>query len=132
MSKPKVFISYTFSDKGWAQEFANSLKQHGLRVWFDSSAVQPGESWKEAVEKGLRESNVIALLVTPDTIQRPNFFFEIGAAMGMRKRLIPVVSKEVDLEVLPPLLRERRYLIKDSPEATAQAFASEAIVSHVM
>ena len=82
----------------------------------------------EAVEKRLRESNVIALLVIPDTIKRPNLFFEIGAAMGMGKRLIPVVSREVDLDTLPASLRERRYLIKGSPDATAQEFVSEAIV----
>lgn len=129
MSNPKVFISHSVSDSAWAREFANSLQQRGLRVSFDASANPSGHSWKEAVEKGLRESNVIVLLVTPDTIKRPNLFFEIGAAMGMGKRLIPVVSKDVDLTELPASLRERRYLIKGSPEATAQEFVSEAMVS---
>jgi hypothetical protein len=125
MDKPKVFISHSFSDKSWAREFANSLQHRGLSVWFDSSAINSGQSLTESVERGLRESNVIALLVTPDTIKRPNLFFEIGAAMGMGKLLIPVVSKDVDLEMLPASLRERRYLIKGSPEATAQEFVSE-------
>jgi len=129
MDKPKVFISHSSSDNPWAREFANSLQQHGLQVWFDSSSVRPGESWREALEKELRASNVIALLVTPDTIKRPNLFFEIGAAIGMGKQLILVVSKEVDPAELPGSLRERRYLIKGSPELTAQEFISEAMAT---
>jgi len=77
----------------WAREFANSLQQRGLKVWFDSSAIHPGQAWEKEVEKGLRESNVIVLLVTPDTIKRPNLYLEIGAAIGMGKPVILVASK---------------------------------------
>ena len=122
MDKPKVFISHSFSDDGWAREFANSLHNRGVKVWLDSSDLQAGRSWKEAIEKRLRESNVIALLVTPDTIKRPNLFFEIGAAMGMGKPVISVVSEGVDSSVLPGSLRERQQLLKSSPDATAEEF----------
>jgi len=129
MDKQRVFISHSSTDKVWAQEFANSLQQRGLEVWFDSNAIRPGQSWRKEVEKGLRESSVIVLLVTPDTIKRPNLFLEIGAAIGMGKPLILVASKDVDPSALPVSLRGRRYLIKGSPEATAQEFVSEAISS---
>jgi|SRR5277367_232440 hypothetical protein len=122
MDKPKVFISNSFSDDGWAQAFANSLHRRGVKVWLDSNDLQIGKPLKDAIEKGLRESNVIALLVTPDTIERPKFFFEIGAAMGMGKPLIPVVSEGVDSSALPSSLRERHHLLKSSPDETAEEF----------
>jgi ABC-type branched-subunit amino acid transport system substrate-binding protein len=127
MNRPTVFISHSFSDEGWTREFANSLQQRGVKVWLDSNAIHAGHSLTEAIEKGLRESNVIALLVTPDTITRPNLFFEIGAALGMGKPLIPVVSKDLDPSALPASLRNRRYLLKRSPEVTAQEFVSQAL-----
>ncbi|SRR5713101_8919192 len=127
MDKPSVFISHSFSDENWVREFANSLEQRGLNVWFDSHSIPLGQSWTEAIEKGLRESNVIVLLVTPDSLKRPNLFFEIGAAMGMGKRLVPVVSKDLDPSALPASLRERRYLLKGSPDVTAQEFVSQAM-----
>ena len=129
MDKPKVFISHSHSDENWVREFANSLQQHGLNVWFDSHSVPFGQSWTEAVEKGLRESNFIVLLVTPDSLRRPNLFLEIGAAMGMGKQLIPVVSKDLDPMALPATLRERRYLLKSSPDITAQEFVSQTITT---
>src|SRR5258708_10842544 len=126
MDKRKVFISYSSSDAVWAREFANSLQQRGLKVWFDSNAIHSGQSLTDAVEKGLRESSVIALLVTPDTIKRPNLFFEIGAAMGMGKPLIPVVSEDVDPSALPAALLERSYLLKMSQDLTAQGLVAQA------
>ncbi len=127
MNKPTVFISHSFSDEGWTREFASSLQQRGVKVWLDSNSNHQGHSLTEAIEKGLRQSSVIALLVTPDTINRPNLFFEIGAAMGMGKPLIPVVSKDIDPSALPVSLRDRRYLLKRSPDATAQEFVSQAL-----
>jgi TIR domain len=126
-SKPTVFISHSFSDESWTREFANSLQQRGLKVWRDSNGIHRGHSLTEGIERGLRESTVIALLVTRDSMNRPNLFFEIGAAMGMGKPLIPVVSKDVDPSALPASLRERRYLLKSSPDVTAQEFVSQAM-----
>jgi len=129
MEKPKVFISHSSLDNGWAREFANSLEQRGLEVWFDSSTARLGQSWRKELEKGLRESSVIVLLVTPDTIRSPNLFLEIGAAIGMGKPLILVASKDIDPSALPPSLRGQRYLVKGSPEATAREFVSQAMAS---
>jgi predicted nucleotide-binding protein len=128
MDKPRVFISHSFSDENWVREFANSLQQRGLTVWFDKP-VPLGQSWTEGIEKGLRESNFIVLLVTADSLRLPNLFFELGAAMGMGKQLIPVISKDLDPMSLPASLRVRRYLLKNSPDATAQEFVSEAIAA---
>jgi hypothetical protein len=126
MDKPRVFISHSALDSTWARDFAISLQERGIKVLFASSAAHSGETLAEAFEYGLRHSNVIALLVTPETIKRPNLFFEIGAAMGMGKPLIPVISKEVDPSALPISLRGRRYLVKSSPDLTAEEFVSQA------
>jgi TIR domain len=126
MDKQKVFISHSVLDNGWSRQFASSLREHGLKVLFASSAVHSRQTLVEAMEYGLRNSNVIALLVTPETIQRPNLFFELGAALGMGKPLIPVVSEDVDPSVLPASLRSRGYLLRKSPEVTAEEFAAQA------
>jgi hypothetical protein len=126
VDKLKVFISHSSSDKAWAREFANSLQQRGLKVSFDSNSIPDGQSWREEVEKGLRASSVIVLLVTPDTMNRPNLFFEIGAAIGMGKPLIPVVSRDIDPSALPASLRERRYLLKRTPDITAEELIAQA------
>ncbi len=125
----KVFISHSFSDEGWVREFARSLEKNGINVLHDHHEIQPGESVREALEKGMRQSSLIVLFVTPDTVDRPNRFFEIGAAIGMGKRVVPILARNLNPALLPSSLRERRYLVQSSPEATAREFISQEMAT---
>jgi nucleoside 2-deoxyribosyltransferase len=133
MAKPKIFVSYSHKEADWAKEFAQALSQRGLRVGIDQLAVKAGESIREAIEKGLRESDVFVTLIDPSTLSSPSLFFELGAAIGMGKRVVAIVPADFDPTQLPLTLRARRFLIKRTPEATAsellgteQGISSEA------
>jgi len=126
MAKPRVFVSYSHKEADWAKEFAQALSQRGLQVWIDQLAVKAGESIGEAVEKGLRESDILVTLIDPSTLSSPSLFFELGAAIGMDKRVVAIVPEDLDLSQLPLPLRARRFLIKRTPEATAsELFGTE-------
>jgi len=120
----KVFISHTSRDTEWARSFANALKERGVSVWFDEFDVQPGESLREALESGLRNSDVFVALLDAEAPPKPNLFFELGAAIGMGKKVVPIVPKGIDVGALPLDLRLRRYLIRDTPEQTAEELSA--------
>ncbi len=120
MSSPQIFISYSKGDADWARSFADALKQRGVRVWLDQFQIAAGESVRDAIEEGLRESDVFVALIDPESSLKPNLFFELGAAIGMGKRVVPIVPRELDISKLPLELRSRRYLVRDSPENTAE------------
>jgi hypothetical protein len=126
MSEPKIFISYSHkdADRAWIRAFADSLQRHGAKVWFDESEVRAGEPLREAIEKGLRSSDVVVSLVTPESVSRPYLFFEIGAAVGMGKRVVAILPKDLDPALLPDPLRSRRFLLRESPEETAEEVLS--------
>jgi hypothetical protein len=123
ISNPQVFISYSMGDADWARSFAEALGHRGVRVWLDQLQVAPGESVRDALELGLRESDVLVTLIDPGLSLNPNRFFELGAAIGMGKRVVAIVPRELDASKLPFELRSRRYLVKDSPEDTAEELA---------
>lgn len=126
-TRPQVFISHSFSDEPWVQEFAAALRKRGLQVWEDQHSIRPGESLREEIEKGLRESSLIVILLTPENVSQPNLFFEIGAAIGLGKPVIAVVSPGLDIARLPQSIRERKYLVRESPQTTAdQLFTQTA------
>ena len=126
MAKPRVFVSYSHKEAAWAKKFAQALSQRGLQVWIDQLAVKAGESIGEAVEKGLRESDIFVTLIDPSTLSSPSLFFELGAAIGMDKRVVAIVPEDLDPSQLPLPLRARRFLIKRTPEATAsELFGTE-------
>ena len=129
MEKPSVFISHSARDADWAQLFAQALKNRGVTVWIDDLDVRAGESVREALESGLRGSDVLVTLVDPEYLAKPNLFFELGAAIGMGKRVVSVVPKGVDPHSLPLDVRLRRYLIRETPEQTAKELSNTLLAA---
>src|SRR4051812_25190644 len=124
MEKRQVFISHSARDAEWARSFAKALKERGVTVWFDEFDVQPGASLRDALETGLRSSDVLVALYDPDTESRPNLFFELGAAIGMGKRIVPIIPKGLDPSALPLDVRLRRYLLRETPDQTAEELSN--------
>ncbi len=120
MTKPRVFISYSSQDRDWAQAFAQSLKELGAEVWLDQWKIAPGQDWPSTLEKGLRESDIIAVVVNLADVLRPNLLFEVGAAVGMGKRVVPILTKESRSTDLPYPLRVRQGILRETPEETAK------------
>ena len=123
MSGQKVFISYSHEDRDWVHDLASALKEQDILVWFDEWNVRAGESIQQAMEQGLRDSDAIVAVLTPATAQRPNVAFELGVALGLGKRLIPILLGDVKPGQIPSDLRTRRFLRQESPDKTARAVA---------
>ena len=124
MTTPKVFISYSHSDRQWVREFAKTMLERGVKVRFDEVNVKAGQRWGNALEKGLRESDVVVLLVGSDNAGLPEMFFQIGAALGMHKRVIPLVLEDFQTSRLPFRSRSVRFLERNSPQETAKRVAT--------
>ena len=129
MGNPRVFLSYSRRDADWARSFAEALKQRGVSVWFDEFDVKPGEPLRDALESGLRNSDVLVALLDPQYPSKPAAFFELGAAIGMGKKVVSIVPKDVDPTSLPLNVRLRRYVVRDSPEETAEELSHTLVAA---
>jgi hypothetical protein len=129
MKKPTVFISHSQHDADWARKFAQALKQRGVSVWFDEFDVRPGESMPDALESGLRSSDVIVAVLDSEGPATPNLFFELGASISMGKEFVSIVPKGLDPSNLPFEVRLRRYLIGDNPEHTAEELSNSLLAA---
>ena len=123
---PKIFISYSHSDpdRAWVRDFARALESEKLSVWLDREQLRPGDRWPEALERALRESDAIVALVGPASGSSSALFWELGAALGMGKRVIPVVPTEFETSQLPSPLRSRYAVRQGAPEETAKLVAA--------
>lgn len=118
---PRVFISHIHSDSDWVRSFVDQLLSAGQEnVWCFEREVAVGEPWADKVENGLRSSEYIVLVVSPGSINSSWFNFELGASLGMGKKVIPIVDKELKAGDLPGPLRSMRYIQMDSPEDAAR------------
>lgn len=123
MSEPRIFISYSQEDAAWVRSLAEALRAEGLDVWLDQWHTGTREALPDALEQGLRGSDAVVVLVSPESAKRPNLFFELGFALGERKTVIPVVSPDLDREMLPFDLRTRKYLVRTNPGEVAHEVA---------
>jgi len=93
----RVFLSYSHQDAAWVREFASTLKASGISAWTDDD-ILPGDNWRDAIEQALRDSNTLIMVLGPDTVGSPWIYFELGAAIADRKKIIPVFIGDIDFQ----------------------------------
>lgn len=125
-----VFLSHSSNDEAWVRRFADALSAAGVDGWFDANAVLPGDRGLDRVEKALRQSRVLVMVLTPESVQRPNVLFELGAALADHKLIVPVLSEGADVADIPALVRQFQVVREKSPEAAAKRVA-EAVMQTV-
>ena len=118
-----VFLSYSSGDREWVEEFVNSLRASGLTTWFDAADIPPGEHWQEYVEKALRESSTLVVIVSPGSVSSPWRLFELGAAVADGKRIVPVLTQDIDLHDIPSPLTRLQFLREPSPQLAGKRVA---------
>ena len=128
----KVFVGFSrrkqakrHAPRHIIKAFAESLQSQGVTVWLDEWQIHAGESIPKALEDGLRASDTVAFILSRDNVRRPALLFELGAAVGLGKRAVPIVAKDVEMSSLPYPLRVRQSLPKESPEETARKLLAE-------
>jgi len=124
-NSPKVFLAYSHTNKDWARSLAEALRKRGVTVWFDEWALLPGDRITDQIEHALRESEYILMLVGEDNAKSPWIAFELGAAIGMDKTIVPVVSPTVPIESLAGPIRSRKFLRNSDTEQIAEQLSNE-------
>lgn len=118
-----VFLSHSFQDRAWVSEFVRALREAGVETFFTLEDIFPGENWQEKIEKALRESKTLIVLLSPDNVQSKWMFFELGAAVADRKFIIPILTQDIDIKDLPSLVRNYQFLYEPSPSEAGKRVA---------
>ncbi|MGH8584136.1 MAG: toll/interleukin-1 receptor domain-containing protein [Gammaproteobacteria bacterium] len=118
-----VFVSYSREDKPWVSEFVSASRSGSAQAWFDVADVEPGENWQDKIQEALRESTTLVIILSPNSVDTPRTFFEIGAAVAGKKRIIPVLLEDVDMRQVPAPLRKFQALRGSSPTEAGRRVA---------
>ena len=120
-----VFLSYSRDEVPFVRAVADALEQRGLVVWFDETRIEPGTNWYESLSESLGSAKAVIVFVSTKGLQSSWTNFEIGAAVGRQKRLVPVYLTEAARQEAPPLIADRAgidaYHLK--PEEVAEQIA---------
>src|SRR4051794_25685990 len=92
-----VFLSYSKPDEDWATKLASTLREAGLRPWDARTGPSPGQDWKDQTEEALRDSETLVIVLGPKSMVAPSMYFELGAAIADRKRIVTVIREGADV-----------------------------------
>ncbi|MBV1918342.1 MAG: toll/interleukin-1 receptor domain-containing protein [Sphingomonadaceae bacterium] len=111
-----VFLCHSWDDRLMAaKELHDHLETRGVRVWFSEKDISLGEPFLRSIDKGLANSRVGIVLVTPAMLKTlPNGGVadkELSALLA-GERLVPIVHQTTydALREVSPLLASRNGL----------------------
>ncbi|MEO5599079.1 MAG: toll/interleukin-1 receptor domain-containing protein [Novosphingobium sp.] len=111
-----VFLCHAWDDRqGSAKELHDLLEARGVRVWFSEKDLGLGVPMMRAIDKGLMNSRVGIVLVTPAMLRRlpaEGIADKELSALLRRERLVPVAHGTTyeELEQVSLLLASRAGL----------------------
>ncbi|MBI3915191.1 MAG: toll/interleukin-1 receptor domain-containing protein [Chloroflexi bacterium] len=105
----KVFISALSQDKDLANDLAQRLKLTGVSVFLAEAPIHAGENIASKIDESLRESDEVIVLLSGSSINNSAVMFELGAAVGLHKKITPVIVGISEQE-LPSFVRAFPYI----------------------
>jgi hypothetical protein len=107
-----VFLSHNTADKEFVRRLAAATAVTGAHVWFDEWTIRPGDSIPSAIDQGLAQFSVFALVWSDAASKSQWVRSEMHAALArwmvdQSLRVVPVV---IDRTPLPPLLAPLAYV----------------------
>lgn len=127
-----VFVSHAWEDKeSFADEFVESLKKYGIKVWYDTTQIKWGDSMRAKIDDGLRKSKFGVVVLSPDYIKEGKYWtkteldglFQLESVNG--KMLLPVWHNLTKKEVMEysPIVASK--LAMTTANMTPQEMAEE-------
>lgn len=122
----RVFLSHTREEQPYVRAVAEELVRHGVDPWSFADQPAAGATVQERVEDALRSSRVVVVFLTRAALASPSLNFEIGAAVGADKPLIPVFLSMAARRAAPRIVLQNAGIeaFDLKPEEVAEQIAT--------
>jgi hypothetical protein len=131
----KIFISYAKEDRDFALDYFEKFSAEGALPWLDEKKLLPGQRWEFEIDRALKNANVVALLLSPRSVNKRGFVQrEAQDAVELLR-----YKKEDDIYILPLVLEQcevpafisgkLQYIEMASPNAWEQVQAALALAA---
>jgi hypothetical protein len=97
MENATIFVSYARADGDFALQLATDLRNAGASIWIDQLDIPVGKHWDREVQKVLKASGSVLIILTPESAASENVNDEISYALDEGKPVIPVLFRKCDL-----------------------------------
>lgn len=107
----KIFISYGSADAVIAEESALALTGAGHDVFFDRTSLTEGEEFHSKIRQEIRAADLFIFLVSSGSLKSGSYCLtELEQARDKwphpNAHVLPVLAESIDIDKVPPYLRE--------------------------
>ncbi|NJK28276.1 MAG: toll/interleukin-1 receptor domain-containing protein [Coleofasciculaceae cyanobacterium SM2_3_26] len=106
----QVFLSYAREDKDVMEKVRRSLQREGITVWTNTTDIQTGQDFQQAIRRGIEEADNLVYLLSPESLQSKYCQEELEYALSLNKRVIPIRAKQIAAAELPDILRNLHFV----------------------
>ena len=115
-----AFIAHASEDKTrFVDRFVRELEARGVRAWYDSQSLLPGDRIVEKVfEEGIQEADAVIIVLSTASVRKPWVREELNAAVVKRLQddttLIPIVIDECEVPAALRTTLHQKFLSSES------------------
>lgn len=118
-----VFLCHSSADKPLVDKVFNELHKAEIRAWYDRYEIEAGDSITDKINDGLRSSKFGLFFMSKNffdrqagwPIKEANYFFQ--KSTRAEKKTYIVLNIDLNLDELPPLLQDSRFIDMNAPSA---------------
>jgi CHASE2 domain-containing sensor protein len=115
----EVFICHAEEDRATLEQIYESLTQAGLTVWTSWHDIQMGKDFQAAIYGGIETADNFIYLLSPESVQSPWCQREFDYALGLNKRIIPILIKPLEPQFIPAEIVKLQFVdLTDNRHAT--------------
>ncbi|MBD2567350.1 TIR domain-containing protein [Anabaena lutea] len=112
----QVFLSYSEKERAVMEKVAKLLMRKSFTVWTNKTDIQSGTDFVESIYRGIEEADNLVFLMSPASLQSEYCQMEVSHAFSLKKRIIPVLIEQVDIEQIAVELRTLHFIDLTEPQ----------------
>lgn len=114
-----VFISYSRRDLDFTRYLNDLLQKAGRDTWVDLHDIPPSAQWQQEIYDAIDAADAFVFVLSPESAVSEACIHEVNRAADAKKRIIAVVCRDVDHNIVVPVLAQLNWIFfrpTDDPE----------------
>ena len=99
----EIFLSHSDRDRGFVVRLAETLRRHGLSVWYSRTDIVGAQQWHDEIGSALHRCDWFVLVLSPSAVNSTWVKRELAFALRQDRldaRIVPLIFESCDYEEL--------------------------------
>lgn len=103
MTPKEIFLSHSSEDQLFAATVADTVRQHGISVWYAPTNMIGAQEWQDEIGLALKRCDWFVVILSPNSVESMWVKRELQYALHQQrfqKKIVPILYLPCDSEIL--------------------------------